>query len=595
MSTGPTQLMPALPAFRHASHHHHHPDATAPATVPATASRQQHRPSASTHPSPFYHHQQHRPVPSYQQDSALRRNTSEGKPSADSPARKHYDQQQQSSIWTLVDSTRVPSEAVLPPLRGFQLLVDAANVATAKDNTSNVTSTSSTVPVREVASFRKSASLEIEESLQQEQTGRGRSRRRAAPVPGSLSERASPPLFLNGATTEEGGRQSRKRKQGHDDDDDSEGQDAYEDGARGEEDDDDEDDDDDDEFIPPQPLPPQSTICRTLAPHSLIEDAPKTSTTAAARNKKGTAAMTTTTTEPSTSSKQSKKKCPCRPRSRKTSHSVIERRRRQKINERLIHLQCSVPACKEEAEMLLRSRKGRGGIPSSTTTATRGKGRGKASGAGTAGSVASREKEIEAQQEAMIRSKLESALVVEKLCVISHTVDYVAELEARLASYREAFARAGLSEPSFVLPASDSHTCSAAHITAHTHDLEDEVEDGDEEGDDQEVDDDEEQDDGSEDGAGKCEHGNPLAAGGRRVSQAGTTKRKRQGSNASMSASASETPSPTLAASAGPSMSSTSTNASTGTGTGTGNGQVPRKRRRHWGRGEGPLVDDLPQ
>jgi len=42
--------------------------------------------------------------------------------------------------------------------------------------------------------------------------------------------------------------------------------------------------------------------------------------------------------------------------SRKTDHSVIERRRREKINERLIRLQETVPACREEATEMLASK-----------------------------------------------------------------------------------------------------------------------------------------------------------------------------------------------------------------------------------------------
>lgn len=42
-----------------------------------------------------------------------------------------------------------------------------------------------------------------------------------------------------------------------------------------------------------------------------------------------------------------------RPLRRKTSHSVIERRRREKINEGLIHLQHTVPACRQELRELL--------------------------------------------------------------------------------------------------------------------------------------------------------------------------------------------------------------------------------------------------
>lgn len=42
-----------------------------------------------------------------------------------------------------------------------------------------------------------------------------------------------------------------------------------------------------------------------------------------------------------------------RPLRRKTSHSVIERRRREKINEGLISLQQIVPACRQELKELL--------------------------------------------------------------------------------------------------------------------------------------------------------------------------------------------------------------------------------------------------
>ena len=38
-----------------------------------------------------------------------------------------------------------------------------------------------------------------------------------------------------------------------------------------------------------------------------------------------------------------------RPLHRRTDHSVIERRRREKINERLLHLQYMVPACRDQA------------------------------------------------------------------------------------------------------------------------------------------------------------------------------------------------------------------------------------------------------
>lgn len=84
---------------------------------------------------------------------------------------------------------------------------------------------------------------------------------------------------------------------------------------------------------------------------------------------------------------------------RKTDHSVIERRRREKINLRLIELQSLVPACLEEAVETLERKK-----PSGS-----GKGRGKKT---------MDEEEIKRERE----RKLKEEMVLEKLCIISHTV-----------------------------------------------------------------------------------------------------------------------------------------------------------------------------
>lgn len=45
-----------------------------------------------------------------------------------------------------------------------------------------------------------------------------------------------------------------------------------------------------------------------------------------------------------------------RPLQRKTSHSLIERRRREKINEGLVSLQRLVPACRDELHEMLRTK-----------------------------------------------------------------------------------------------------------------------------------------------------------------------------------------------------------------------------------------------
>lgn len=93
----------------------------------------------------------------------------------------------------------------------------------------------------------------------------------------------------------------------------------------------------------------------------------------------------TTTTDVGDQATAAKRKS--RPLRRKTDHSVIERRRREKINERLIRLQETVPACREEAMELLDAKKPKKGSPPI-------------------------DKEV----------KLGEEMVLEKLCIISHTV-----------------------------------------------------------------------------------------------------------------------------------------------------------------------------
>lgn len=103
-----------------------------------------------------------------------------------------------------------------------------------------------------------------------------------------------------------------------------------------------------------------------------------------------------------------------RPLRRKTSHSVIERRRREKINEGLISLQYLVPACRDELHELLLSK-----AQSNKRNLKRSK------------------QEVEKEVEELLLQKIESQMVLEKLCIISHTVDYVRELQASLAAYRK--------------------------------------------------------------------------------------------------------------------------------------------------------------
>lgn len=143
-----------------------------------------------------------------------------------------------------------------------------------------------------------------------------------------------------------------------------------------------------------------------------------------------------------------------RPLQRKTSHSLIERRRREKINEGLVSLQQLVPACREELrENLL------------TKAQTNKKNARKSS------------EEIEAIVEEDMAEKVGTCMVLEKLvstqakcvpvnvlicrqCIISHTVDYVRELQETVASYRQMY---GSSPPLPGISGSRNVTHSHAH------------------------------------------------------------------------------------------------------------------------------------
>ncbi|WFD34307.1 aspartate--tRNA ligase [Malassezia cuniculi] len=83
--------------------------------------------------------------------------------------------------------------------------------------------------------------------------------------------------------------------------------------------------------------------------------------------------------------------------SRKTEHSVIERRRREKINDRLVCLQRTVPACRDKAVELLRRR---------------------------------------SPDDEDIDERISSEMVLEKLCIITHAVEYIEELQTQLEAYR---------------------------------------------------------------------------------------------------------------------------------------------------------------
>lgn len=93
---------------------------------------------------------------------------------------------------------------------------------------------------------------------------------------------------------------------------------------------------------------------------------------------------------------------------RKTDHSIIERRRREKINEKLVQLQSLVPACKLECQDLF-DRRFESVSNDSSKRPTRGKG------------AKNSESKIEKAKAEMIE-KIRTTMVLEKLCIISHTV-----------------------------------------------------------------------------------------------------------------------------------------------------------------------------
>ena len=93
--------------------------------------------------------------------------------------------------------------------------------------------------------------------------------------------------------------------------------------------------------------------------------------------------------------------------SRKTDHSVIERRRREKINDRLVFLQQTVPQCREKALDTLHRR-------------------------------------------SHDESRIASEMVLEKLCIITHAAEYIEELQAQIDAYK---ARGAGSPPPVERPA----------------------------------------------------------------------------------------------------------------------------------------------
>lgn len=104
---------------------------------------------------------------------------------------------------------------------------------------------------------------------------------------------------------------------------------------------------------------------------------------------------------------------------RKTDHSIIERRRREKINEKLVALQNLVPACRKECQDLIERKV----TPPSRIEA----------GENTITSKRNVKRKREAEKlekaKAEMNDKIRSSMVLEKLCIISHTLDFVMRLQ----------------------------------------------------------------------------------------------------------------------------------------------------------------------
>lgn len=107
---------------------------------------------------------------------------------------------------------------------------------------------------------------------------------------------------------------------------------------------------------------------------------------------------------------------------RKTDHSIIERRRREKINEKLVALQNLVPACRKECQDLI-DRKYAAPVAASDNL--------DAQDGSTSKRSAKRKREEEKLEKAKaeMSDKVRSSMVLEKLCIISHTLDFVIRLQ----------------------------------------------------------------------------------------------------------------------------------------------------------------------
>ncbi|CBQ72634.1 conserved hypothetical protein [Sporisorium reilianum SRZ2] len=107
---------------------------------------------------------------------------------------------------------------------------------------------------------------------------------------------------------------------------------------------------------------------------------------------------------------------------RKTDHSIIERRRREKINEKLVALQNIVPACRKECQDLFERKFATPLRPNDDNEARQGT-------ATKRDAKRKRDEEKFDKAKSEMSEKIRTNMVLEKLCIISHTLDFVVKLQ----------------------------------------------------------------------------------------------------------------------------------------------------------------------
>lgn len=114
---------------------------------------------------------------------------------------------------------------------------------------------------------------------------------------------------------------------------------------------------------------------------------------------------------------------------RKTDHSIIERRRREKINEKLVALQNIVPACRKECQDLIERKF------TTPLRATDDKEADNTSNVNANANASKRDAKRKREEDRFDKAKNEmsekvrTSMVLEKLCIISHTLDFVVKLQ----------------------------------------------------------------------------------------------------------------------------------------------------------------------